>query len=178
VACLLTYIPEYLHTNEREPITEFYLHEHLYRRCSPEEKENPFAKISLVDLSVNRRGSKENILCSPSDVLYNMNPDINNNKEQVENQVVVILEIFEIATCNTYDKLLTHGNNSCIIYLRHKPESCNYAHAAFELYYNGKELTFDNYKTLLGTNAQNKLRTKCRQELATMILREEVRIHW
>ena len=93
-------------------------------------------------------------------------------------KVVVTLEILEIAESHTYEKPFTYNRDKCIIYLKHKPEACNYAHAAFELHINDTEVTFQNWKETLGSKAQKHLRTMCRQELAKMILREEVKINW
>lgn len=176
--CTLPYIPERLHTKDREPIPEFFLQEHLYRRCSPAEKENPFANISLVDLSVNRSGKVSNSLCQLDDVLYNTAPSAESTEERLQGKVIVNLEILEIATGGTYEKVLVQGSNNCSIYLKHKPEACNYAHATFVFYSNDVEVQFDNWKQTLGSNAQKYLRTMCRQELAKMILREEIRINW
>lgn len=174
--CPLDYIPDRLHTNDRQPINEFGLHELLFRRCKLEEKENPFAKISLVDLSVNRQGEIGEELCKPDDVLFNTHPEEGHIQARFDDQVIVVLEILEIAPSNTYEKLFEEDANNCRIILRHRPDPCNFSHSAFEIFYNQTEVTYENWKNTLGKN--NKLRTKCRQEMAKMILREEVRINW
>lgn len=147
----------------------------MYRRCKPEEKENPFGHISLVDLSVNRQGTTE-LLSEAKDVLLNTSPTEKKPQQRFSELAIVTLEIKELAGCGTYDKAELIGENFCIIYLVHRPEPCNYAHAAFEIYYNGREVTFNNYKKTLGKN--NKLRTWCKQQLANMIVKEEVRLNW
>lgn len=72
------------------------------------------------------------------------------------------------------------NNIYCTIKLKHKSEDCNYAHSAFEFYYDDEEVTWENYKATLGkeNKGHSKLRTKCKTEISKMILKEEVRINW
>lgn len=182
MSCQIPYIPERLHINNRPHVGEFFYGEILYRRCPKDKVKNPFDGISLVDLSVNRQGAPlDEPLCEPGDVLFNMVPE--NGKGERLDEAVVPLKILELDEEKQYLKsqsATTSGEvpvtNNCTIHLRHKVEPCNYAHAAFEVYYNGEEMTFDNYKQTLKKNTL--LRTWCKNEISKMILHEEVWINW
>lgn len=180
--CTIPYIPERLHTNERPDIPGFSLGEQLYRRCKEEEKSNPFDTINLIDVSVNRQGPNGNPLSQPDDVLLNDTPE--NGKGEVYNLTICYMTIMELDENNQYHKVnyqVTVKNeneetDSCTIFLKHKKLDCNYAHCAFEIFYNDVEMTQLNYKKTLKKNT--KLKTWCKNELSKMILKEEVRINW
>jgi len=70
--CRLAYIPDRLHTNDRPIINEFEVNENLYLRCKAEDLENPYRGVTITELSHNRSGLKDNIICNPDDVLYNI----------------------------------------------------------------------------------------------------------
>lgn len=181
--CHLPYIPQRLHCNGRPDINQFYLHEYLFRRCLEKDKENPFLTISLVDVSVNRSGPPDNILSVPGDVLFNTSPGKYGDTERL-NMAVTPLQITELTENNNYIKRQTivkelknqPNEHTCSINLRHKKEECMYPHCAFEIYYDDIELTFENHDDLIGRNKH--LRTWCKNELAKMIIKEEVRITW
>lgn len=180
MGCDIPYIPVRLHTAGRPDLPAFSIGELLYRR-SPNPA-SPFDGISLVDLSVNRQGSAQAPLCEPDDVLFNFNPG--NNKGPRLKEHIVILEIKELTPERIYEKeqkyplqieeyALVHN---CRMRLCHRKEECNYAHCAFEIFFDGVEMTFGNYKQHLGKHKQ--LRTWCKNELAKMIIKREVRINW
>lgn len=180
--CTIPYIPEYLHSNGRPVIEAFYINEFLFRRCSQGKKANPFDGISLVDLSVNRSGHADNLLSKPNDVLLNTDPA--NGKGQILNEEIVCLRIAELNEYGQYikensnekDVNGTKITNTCLIHLKHKIEECNYAHCAFEIYFNGIEMTYKNYDKNLKKDTL--LRTWCKLEIVKMIVREEVWINW
>jgi hypothetical protein len=182
-ACHISYIPARLHTDGREDLTCFEIGEVLYRRCPPKIKDSPFEDISLVDLSVNREGPKSVApLCEPTDVLYNFTPE-KRGGERIEGEVAVALVIRELTPESKYVYSTQVPDNApdtnvCIMELVHKKELCNYAHCAFELRLNGELVTFENYKASLGAKEHRHLRTKCRFELANMIVTEAVWLIW
>ena len=143
---------------------------------------NPFDGISLVDLSVNRSGLLLEKLSEPADVLFNMTPE--NQKGEMLNEEVVHLRISELDENNQYKKAETRTKeingitttNSCLLHLRHKKEECNYAHCAFEVIYNSVEMTYENYSKHLKKDTV--LRSWCKNEIAKMIVKEEVWINW
>lgn len=184
MACELPHIPTRLHENGRPNIDHFNISEYLFRRCDPSEIENPFAKISLVDISVNRSGIAGSWLSQPEDVLYNTNPEKYGEVVKLD-QSVAILEITELNAENQYHKSKTETRhlpkkepetNTCDIKLKHKKEQCNYAHCTFEIYYDNIQVSFENYNQTIKRNSL--LRTWCKNELAKMIVKEEVRINW
>lgn len=182
--CTLSYIPSHLHTSGRPDLNYFSIGEFLFRRCKEGNKYNPFDEISLIDISLNRRGpDPENILSDPEDVLFNTNPG--NGKGEIINESIAYLEIKELDENNGYDKSYTHEtitasgekiNNICRIILKHDKTPCIYAHCAFKIFLNGIETTFLNYKTGLGKQSQ--LRIWCKNELAKMYIKQEVRLNW
>lgn len=175
MSCPLDYIPNHLHTNNRPDINYFSIGENLFRRCKEEDKNNPFDSISLVDLSINRRGPNQNlILCDPNDVLYNTNPT--NGKGNIINESISCLEIKELNDINEYEKIHTHDELKCKIHLKHDKTPCMYSHCSFKIYYNDIETTYENYNK--GLKKNNKLRIWCKNELAKMYIKEEVRLNW
>jgi len=184
VPCSLHYIPKRLHARGRQNINKFYVGEYLFRRCEEADKLNPFLKISLVDLSVNRSGKRYKI-SKPEDVLYNTNPQSYGGAEILDLSIA-FLKISELDKTDNYNKSYTHTKpginggtsqtNTCKILLKHKKEECNYAHSAFEIYYDNTEQTFSNYSKLLQRN--NPLKSWCKNEIAKMIVKEEVRLNW
>lgn len=189
-ACQLAYIPDRLIPNGRQILETFSIGEFLYHRCKEQVKSDPFNSISLVDLSVNRSGIAENVLSIPADVLFNTNPTIE-KVEEVFDLAICSMEIMELNDGKKYIKELTEppliegeqstaGQLVCIIYLKHKPDKCNYSHSSFEFYFNGEEVTFANYDTTLGrgNSPTRKLRTRCKHEISKMIIKEELKINF
>lgn len=175
--CSLPQIPARLHASGRPVLPFFEVGEWLYRRCKPAEVANPYATISLTDLSVNRTGPAEVApLCEAQDVLRNFSHS--DTKEWIEDQVAVAMVIKEVNQGRTYryEATQTIGEivDTCILELTHAQEPCNYSHSAFKLFLNGDEVTFDNYKSTLGEKKCRKLRDQCRFELSKMIVKNEV----
>lgn len=188
MACSLSYIPRRLHSNGRPDIPDFFIGELLFRRCPPEIKDDPFGKISLIDLSVNRSGKSGSPISFPKDVLLNFAPTEKTAGVEQFNEEIVALELKEVNHHKTYVKSriiqreITKGKNksidahSCCICLKHKKIECNYSHCTFEVYFDGVEQTFENYSKSLGKH--NSLKTWCKNEIAKMIIKEEVWINW
>lgn len=187
MACEIPYIPNRLHRNGRENIVEFEIGELLFRRCPPNHVRNPFDSISLVDVSVNREGPEAGKFCEEEDVLYITIPN-DGDKEKYE-ESICRMQILELNDNSQYEKRIDgkqagpngeQNDISCTIKLKHKSEDCNYAHSAFEFYYDEEEVTWENFKATLGKDnkGHRKLRTTCKTEISKMILKEEVRINW
>lgn len=177
--CSLPQIPARLHANGRPELPLFEIGEQLYRRCKPVEVENPFASLSLVDLSVNRTGPADIApLCEEVDVLRNFSSE--NEEEWIQNEVAVSMVIKELNEVGTYSYVTTLPDggvpvtDTCVLTLAHDQIPCNYAHSAFQLRLNGKEVTFGNYKDSLGDKKYRKFRDKCRFELGKMIIKGEI----
>lgn len=187
--CGLNYIPNHLIQNGRVPLGSFSIGEYLYFRCEESVKFNPFDNISLVDLSNNRSGTPTNFLSHPEDVLYNTNPSVL-KPDQKFNLSIACLEIVELNENSNYVKEFKEPvtlpipnpsniqQNICVINLMHKPIECNYSHCAFEFHFNNTEVTFANYKATLGAKANKIIRTKCKNEISKMIIKEVLRINF
>lgn len=184
--CLLSYIPERLHSNDKPLLLAFEIGEFLYRRCKPEHLEEPFDGIKLCDLSVNRQGNKANHLSHKEEVLYNLNPE--NGKGEKFDEVVITLEIKALTVNNTYEKTIQHdgqdGNGqpityTCFIQLLHDRLPCNYSHCIFHITFNGEVVTEQNYNRTLRRKGTlvTELRNKCKIEFEQMIREKEVRIN-
>ncbi len=179
--CLLDYIPERLHWKEgREIIQSWAINDILYRRTKKSLLENPFASISLVDLSHNIGTNHGIKISEKEDVLYN----IKEEEELIKySQEVIGLKIITLNKRNTYDKFYTDIKNDHLrvrIRIVHDPVKCMYPHCVFQFFIfdevnqEGIEITFDNYKRNLGKKKFSRLRTSLRQELAKMIIRESI----
>lgn len=186
-SCVLSYIPERLHSNDKPDIHFFDLGEFLFHRCKQDKINDPFDGIRLYDLSTNREGKKEFPLSFDRDVLYNMNPS--NGKGEWLDDAVITLEIKELSANLTYEKTILQegqdGNckpitHNCYIRLLHDKLPCNYSHCIFKITLNGMGITRDNWNTTLGkrTEAITELRTKCKIEFEKMIIEREVRMNW
>ena len=180
--CSLLRIPPRLHSNSRAALSHFEVGERLYRRCKPDEIENPFAKISLVDLSVNREGPKDVApLCEPQDVLRDFSATANKDW-LATSEVAVALEVMQVNKEGTYryqselPGAPAPATATCVLQLVHDQEPCNYSHSAFKLYLNDAEVSFDNYdeKDGMGANKYRKFRTQCRFELGRMLLKGQI----
>ncbi len=173
--CFLEHIPKNLHRRGRKLCKKFYLHEEIYRRCPTHLIDNPFATITLSDVSLNRQGNPRKSICQPDDVLFNVVDSTGHNVPKY-NESVIILKIKRLLKNKTYKKVLTYNGNTLIMYLKHSPEPCNYSHTVFEFVLNDSIVTFDNYNNGLKKNAYKRLRDDCRLEISKMIIRHEIRI--
>lgn len=162
--CKLTYIPNRLHTNDRPPIESFGVGELLFRRCRPDEINNPY-NCTLAELSHNRKGLDDNQLSQESDVLYNIRPDVN---IQIFNDMVVCpIKIKDLNSIGLYDKLFNDENgNIARILLIHEPETCMYPHCVFRIWYNDELATFENRPY----TKNRKIRIKLKDEFVSMIV--------
>lgn len=171
--CTLTYIPDRLHSTNKQPITQFSVGEFLFRRCKPEELANPFAAISLTELSHNRSGLREQALSLPDDVLFNI---LENDPVEIYELEVCPLEIIDLNESNQYSKFFEEEKNGERIIVRmdllHDPAPCMYPHCIFRIWVGDIVVNFDNYKASLGR--YNQIRTKIREELASMIVTKNI----
>ena len=98
--CPLPYIPSRLQIKNRLRIEQFEIGEFLYLRCKPEVLNNPYRDISITELSHNRSGLKDNILCNPDDVLYCIKE--NEAFEKYPDMEVCTLEIISLNEHNKF----------------------------------------------------------------------------
>jgi len=172
VACTLQYIPEILHTNDRQPIEVFTVGEFMYRRCKPEYLDNPFGNINLTELSHNRSGFGDQILSDENDVLYSIK--IYEEIEIYNDQQISTLEIISLNQENKYCKIFEQMKDGNKIIARmdilHDPEPCMLPHCIFRIWVGDDKITSDNYKVTL--KKFNEIRNKIREELTSMIIKE------
>lgn len=172
--CQLLYIPTRLHASEREPIEVFSIGENLFRRCDPKDLENPFASITLTELSHNRRGNDGYVLCEPNDVLFNIKAE--NGFETYDNAEVCTLEIIGLNPDGKYIKEFDQIKNGEFITARmellHDPEPCMFPHCVFRIWIGDVIVTYDNYGDTLDRYKQ--IRTKIREELAHMMVTKKI----
>src|SRR4051812_16203925 len=125
--CQLNYIPERLHTNNREANEVFYVGELLFFRCPLEKLPNPYLSITLTELSHNRRGIHEAPISESDDVLYNTRSD--KNFERHEDTCVITISIVDLDKNNQFDKrFIDKNNNHARIKLLHDPVPCMFPH--------------------------------------------------
>jgi len=171
--CQLRYIPINLHYESKSIIFEFEIGEFLYRRCKPEELENPFQSISITELSHNRSGDAKNPLCAENDVLYNISNDEN---ERYINRVVCTLEIKSLNENKGYKKTYSQQKNDkkyfCSMELIHEPDPFMYPHCVFRISINDETITYENYDSTI--KKLNQIRNQLKDELASMILRKQI----
>jgi len=170
--CTLGYIPERLHTNDKPLIETFSIGEFLYRRCRPEEIDNPFASISISELSHNRSGPEGQDISRPEDVLYNI--QLESELQYHTDKVVCVLRIETLTLEQKYRKQFEETKNdniyTSIMELLHDPESCMYPHCVFRIWVNDVQVTLDNYKENL--KKLNVIRNSLKEELAFMIVKK------
>jgi hypothetical protein len=131
--CTIAHIPPRLLTAKREPSQIFEVGEKLFRRSTKEELENPFARISLYDISHNREGVKGAVLSEPADVLYCFDPLLPQIKYELE---ICILEIVTLNPEFRYCKIFTDPLKESItamVQLFHDPVACMYPHSVFQI---------------------------------------------
>lgn len=175
--CYLNYIPDRLHWNNRPVITEFAVGDIIYRRCFPEELDNPYATISLADLSHNIGTNAEVVISYEKDVLLSIRPD--EEFENYEDKITCTLVIKSLNPNNCYNKPFGPVKKGNVDYQAtmefiHNPDTCMYPHSVFRIIMNGSEVTMDNYKQTLGNKSLSKLRTLIRDEIASMIRRRVI----
>lgn len=147
-SCLLHYIPERLHWNEKPIINSFQIGDLIFRRCKPEELDNPFGKISLREISNNVGTALEVEISKQDDVLYNIDPEDEN--EIYEGQTSCILEFKEL-NGSQYNKTYIEDSIECSLRLLHDPLPCMYAHCNFSIWLNKEKVTKENYDHTLNT---------------------------
>ncbi len=174
MSCTLQHIPERLHKKSRPRLDIFEVGEEIYRRSDLEHLDNPFASISLRDISVNRQGLKENILSNAEDVLIST---ISNGIERYDSEIC-ILKIKDLSEEGTYDKTFIEekedAEHTARIMLMHDPIPCMYPHCEFRLWFDAIHVSKDNYSETIGSKKYKKLRNQLRQSLAVMIIQREI----
>jgi hypothetical protein len=171
--CEISYIPERLHSLDRPPINKFAVGELLYFRCTSEELDNPFTKISIAELSHNRSG-EHGSLGGQDDVLFNILPG--NNFERYPGLEICTLQIVELKEDGTYSKDFQQEKNQQLhnanLQLIHDPLPCMYPHCVFRVTLDGTLITKSNFKDTIGKLKE--IKNKIKQEIASMILIKEV----
>lgn len=175
--CNLDYIPDRLHWNAKPLITQYSVGDLIFRRISPDEFENPFAKVSLRDLSHNIGINLGNEVSQGDDVLFSISEA--DEIQFYEGKYPCTLEIKSLNVDNVYFKLFGFLNQNnekfdATMELVHKPEECMYPHCVFRITMNNLEVTSANYKQTLGHKKLAQLRTVIREELAAMIRRNAI----
>lgn len=174
MTCSLSYIPDNLHWNNRPIQILFKVGDLLFRRCKIEELENPFAKISICDVSVNSNRIEE-FNFQETDVLFNTLESLNFEKHELE---ICTLEIKDLNEQQQYDKKFNQVKNEINreiqLKLVHAPNVCMYPHCAFKIFENGIEIkNFEEYKSK-GIDKLKSITGDIRHELAKMIIQREV----
>lgn len=173
MTCPLKHIPENLQTKDKPTVHTFEVGSELYRRSSKEEIENPFAKISIADVSVNRSVLNGQKISEECDVLLN----IRDSSPEKFDQQVCLLRIKDLKDDNTYDKIFKQEKDGVTriarFILSHVPEPCMYPHCAFRVFLDGVEIKdFKHYNSTI--NKLKKIKTELKQDLATMIVQREI----
>jgi hypothetical protein len=168
--CLLDYIPQYLHTNDKPIVKEFTIGEELYYRCKAGECKKPYDKISLYDISHNRN-FHDGKQYPKEDVLYNTNDHDPSERHESD---IVVLKITELSKEQTFSKELVSQSDPDVkahITLLHDPLPCMYTHSVFEISINETIIDRENYNTFLGKSNRlfKNLRSDIRQELSSII---------
>jgi hypothetical protein len=168
--CSKPYIPEYLQQKGRAENQIFHVKEEIYLRCSDEDLENPFLKISIAQLSVNRQGNPSNSISTATDVLFNI------TDEPIEryNKKVCVLSIKSLTENQSYCKVYTEKEVTIMLTLEHDPTSCMYPHCEFRVYKNGTEVKKSDYSKFRKTFRATRLELK--QELQDMITRRIIEV--
>ena len=168
--CLLDYIPEYLHSNNKPIVKKFAIGEELYYRCKAGECKKPYDKISLYDISHNRNFCNEQQY-PKEDVLFNT---IESDPSTTYDSRIVVLKITKLSKEETFSKELVSQSNSSLkarITLLHDPLPCMYTHSVFEISIDGTIINKNNYNSTLGKRnmSYKNLRSDIRQELTSII---------
>jgi hypothetical protein len=128
-ACVALGIPERLHTEGREPDSQFADSELLYRRIAGGyEREDLIAAFSLKPgESLNR----QRYSAYPQDVLFNI---VDGNHHV--GSTILAFEVRQVR-----QQIPQSVNNQVVTYsfrLKHKPEDCMYPHCEIEVWENGR----------------------------------------
>jgi len=172
--CDLDYIPSHLHWNSRPKVHQFYVNEKLYWRCKPENADNPYKAVSLVDISVNRSGTSDFFFSYPDDVLFDTS---NSENERYINKIPLMLEIKRVKLYDASLIIRVEDIEDFVgIQLIHDPLKCNYAHSLFRFRFQGQTVDWNNYDKTLGkkNKTRSRLRRACKDEISKMIIREEI----
>ncbi len=175
MACNLQHVPERLHKDDKPTINNFEVGEELYFRCTQEELDNPYLKISICELSHNRKGLANNIISEQDDVLIN----ITGEGDPVINKLVCVLVIKDVdAETGTFNKAFTQNKNQvdnhARIKLIHEPETCMYPHCVFRVWLNEVIIGYHNYGLI---NSLKQIKTHLKTELASMIIQKQISQH-
>lgn len=172
--CTLNYIPKRLHWGNKRMLHTFRVGDILYRRCKPEELQNPYQTMSpLCELSHNIGTCCHDTISEEPDVLYSIKED-----EPIEkyDRATYQLKIISLNSNKRYSKEFTETKNGIVhrsqLELLHDPVPCMYPHCVFRTWFNSDIVDRNNYKSGLGK--MKRLKTKIRHELTTMIYRREV----
>lgn len=125
--CNISYIPEYLHENEKPLIPHFSMSEKLFWRLGKKSSFAPYSDISLYDVSCNRSGDDANILSHQEDVLWNIDPDKPFQKYQSEVVTLSIRKIYPESP--TIKQIIDEPPTTgllVVMTLIHHPLPCNY----------------------------------------------------
>ena len=179
--CGLHYIPNRLHSENRDTIDEFFHGEDLYVRH--EIGQPPFMTKPLYELSINRQGSTTAIMSHPDDVLFNIDPSELKPEEKYEGMGVDAMRVRQIdPESKTYVLVYNQeegeedNRGTLEMKLVHNPLPCNYSHSLFRIFFKEVVVEKKNYKQTIGRRniAMGKLRDFVRKELEGMIYRREV----
>lgn len=174
--CNISYIPEYLHENEKPLIPHFSMSEKLFWRLGKKSSFAPYSDISLYDVSCNRSGDDANILSHQEDVLWNIDPDKPFQKYQSEVVTLSIRKIYPESP--TIKQIIDEPPTTgllVVMTLIHHPLPCNYAHSMFVFdIANGTRVTKENYEGTFKTKPYKRLRKICKDILNKAVLQNEI----
>ncbi len=169
--CCIKHIPTRLHSKDKLQIDLFEDGELLYRRCSAKLLENPYATISLTELSHNRSGHKNEIISNRDDVLYNIVSETPERYSTYENGEKIEVCVLKVKNPDNTIQYIKHFGDYELMLL-HDPVPCMYPHCIFRIAHLGTKVTFENYKDTLKKDKIE--RNQIRHELSGMIIREEI----
>jgi hypothetical protein len=179
--CNLDYIPDRLKLKDDSAIYEtFALDDIIYRRVNDDTIDNPYATISLTDLSHNIGTNFGNEVSKSKDVLFSILED--DGIDIYQDFKPLKLKIISLSESDNYDKFFVCDKSPELrvrVKLQHDPVCCMHPHCVFQFFtYNENEaeieVSFTNYKETIGAKKYKYLRDKIRQEFALMIVREEI----
>lgn len=172
--CKFKHVPKRLHLDDKDIISSFEVGEQIYRRCKPEQIENPFNSISIADVSTNRQGFQENIISVPEDVLINTT---SNSPEILDEQVVCVLEITDLLKSGIYFKEFSQTKGDAIhvaaLELVHDPTICMFPHCEFRVHLNGQQVGINEYGIVIRKKLRE-IHTSLKQALASMIIKNQI----
>lgn len=178
MSCKISYIPDYLHQNDKPTVNFFHDFEKLYWRLGTHNEVAPYSSISLYDVSCNRSGVIGEVFSVEDDVLWNI--EDSGGPEKYSSKVITLLvrKIFENTPTTILIRYPETGNefSSVVMTLIHDPLSCNYAHCMFVFDLDGDgRVTKENYKDTFGKSKYKNVRKTCRDILNKAIIRGEIK---